>query len=99
MYQCFNFRKKIQTSQEYFDRKLPYLETYFVEFLNQNKFEDSALTQEIVDDEQIDLNETIEEYLEFSEEENIENLQIIEENVEIDRKETSMALEKSTNKR
>ena len=65
MYQCINFRRKIQTSQEYFDNKLPcietFVDTYFghVEEIELNSIELSAKE------------EIIEEYLEFPEEENV----------------------------
>jgi GTPase SAR1 family protein len=78
VYQCVNFRRKIQTSQEYFDNKLPcldaFIDTYFenVEEIENNSTELSAK-------EEIELNETIEEYLEFPEEDQHAVEQIVEE--------------------
>ncbi|XP_070499480.1 zinc finger protein 883-like [Chironomus tepperi] len=72
-YQCINFRRKIQTSQEYFDNKLPcletFIETYFehVEGIENNNSIESNPKEEI-----------IEEYLEFPDEENVVE-QLVEE--------------------
>lgn len=77
VYQCINFRRKIQTSQEYFDNKLPcletFIETYFVHV-------------EDVETNSIELNskeEIIEEYLEFPDEEQVVE-QIVEESPKVD---------------
>ncbi|CAG9804587.1 unnamed protein product [Chironomus riparius] len=80
VYQCINFRRKIQTSQEYFDNKLPCIET-FVETYFENV--------EVIDNNVLELSakeEIIEEYLEFPEEENV-----VEQIVEKSPRETSIA--------
>lgn len=73
MYQCINFRRKIQSSQEYFDNKLPCLET-FIETYFENVEEVENNSTELSVKEEIELNETIEEYLEFPEEEVVDQI-------------------------
>jgi len=77
VYQCINFRRKIQSSQEYFYNKLPCLET-FIETYFENVEEVENNSTELSAKEEIELNETIEEYLEFPEEQHAVD-QIVEE--------------------
>lgn len=68
VYQAYNLRRKVQSSQDYFERKLSLLD-FFVDNSFENldiayHIDDNKSEQDILYDE-LDPDETIEEYLEF----------------------------------
>lgn len=76
-FQAFNFRRKVQNSQEYFDRKLSILD-FIPDTFENDDIEDVKLKEQDITNENLD--ETIEEYLDYPDESNdIIDLSTVEE--------------------